>query len=218
MLLMLDARLGLDHRVRLIGVDLDQDALRFGQAFAANVPGYGNCQFLRHDVTGRLPFDDSSVDLVIAADVLEHLDDVAAVLVEVNRILRAEAHLVVSTPLADSLFKRTASALNRASRGRLYRSYYRGKGAELDPDGQPIMEPTAGHAHISEMRYADLLALLQSTGYNVAAEQLMPVMSGSAWFDEHPALLAGLLGLEAVHERLRRPSWAHGICLLLAKR
>jgi hypothetical protein len=43
-------------------------------------------------------------------------------------------------------------------------------------------------------------------------------MSGSAWFDEHPALLAGLLGLEALHMRLGFPSWAHGVCILLAKR
>jgi SAM-dependent methyltransferase len=217
MLLMLDARLELDSGVRLVGIDLDEDALSFGNAFAADVSGYANCEFLRHDVTEGLPFDDSSVDLAIAADVLEHLDDVGAVLAELRRVLRVEGHLVVSTPLADSLFKRTASALNVLTGGRLYRSYYQGKRAELGHDGQPIMEPTAGHAHISEMRYADLMALVRSTGFNVAAEELMPVMSGSAWFDEHPALLAGLLGLEAVHDRLRRPSWAHGVCLLLAK-
>jgi SAM-dependent methyltransferase len=214
---MLDARLGLDERVRLIGVDLDDAALGFGQAFAAEIPGYSNCHFVQHDVTDGLPFDDSSLDVVIAADVLEHLADVPPVLAEVHRVLRSDGHVVISTPLADSLFKRTASTLNRLTRGRIYRSYYRGKGAELDPDGQPIMEPAAGHEHISEMRYAELFVLAHSTGFRVEAEKLMPVMSGSAWFDEHPALLASLFGLEAVHERLRRPTWAHGICMFLAK-
>jgi SAM-dependent methyltransferase len=218
MLLMLDAQLELDQGVHLVGLDLDDDALGFGRAFAAEVPGYSNCQFLRHDVSERLPFTDGSVDVVVAADVLEHLADVAALLTEVHRVLRPEGHLVLSTPLAESLFKRTASTLNRLTQGRLYRPYYRGKGADLDRDGEPIMEPNAGYAHISEMRYAELSALLHAMGFAIADEELMPVMSGSAWFDEHPALLAGLLGLEAAHKRLGFRSWAHAVCLLLAKR
>jgi hypothetical protein len=79
------------------------------------------------------------------------------------------------------------------------------------------MEPNAGHAHISEMRYSELSQLLHTVGFAIADEELMPVMSGSAWFDEQPALLAGLLGLEAAHERLGFRSWAHAVCLLLAK-
>lgn len=43
----------------------------------------------------------------------------------------------------------------------------------------------------------------------------MQVMSGSEWFDTHLPLLAGLLMLEYVHEKLQRPSWAHSVVLRL---
>jgi hypothetical protein len=41
----------------------------------------------------------------------------------------------------------------------------------------------------------------------------MTVMSGSTWFDRHPVLLAGMLMLEGLHQRVRRPSWGHGVCI-----
>lgn len=44
------------------------------------------------------PFESDSFDWVVAEHVLEHLDDVVAVVEEVHRICRPEAHFVVEVP------------------------------------------------------------------------------------------------------------------------
>lgn len=79
------------------------------------------------------------------------------------------------------------------------------------------METSAGHDHISEMTLAQLTRLCDRAGLAVEEIELMSVMSGSRWFDRHSVLLAGMLVLEALHEKLRRPSWAHSVMLRLRK-
>lgn len=214
-LLMLHAFLGGPQDVRFHGVDLDDEGLAFGKAFADHVPSYANCRYTNADVASGLPFGDSEFDAVNLADVLEHLLDPLSALVEIRRVLKPGGTLVVSTPLKDTLFKRVAVRMNRLTHGRIYRSYYRGKQTELDSAGQPMMMTRAGLDHVAEMTLEELDATVRAAGYDVAEVELMSVMSGSAWFDEHPAVLAPLFLLEALHLRLRRPSWAHSACLRL---
>ena len=57
----------------------------------------------------------------------------------------------------------------------------------------------------------ELIEAGRQAGLRLAEVELMSVMSGSEWFDEHAFLLAGLMALEAVHRVLRRPSWAHAV-------
>ena len=215
-LLMLNAKLGCDQSVRMVGADLHSEALSYGRAFAMGVAGYENISFREADIEKPLPFEDDSFDAVNFADVLEHLERPVEVLGELRRITRPGGSIVVSTPLKDGLFKRLSEAANRMTRGRLFEAYYAGKHTELDSDGRPIMGQPAGHDHISEMTLAELHQAAGRVGLEVAETRLMPVMSGSSWFDAHPYLLAGLTTLEAVHETLRRPSWAHAVCLRLA--
>jgi SAM-dependent methyltransferase len=58
---------------------------------------------LRGDLT-RLPFPDGSLDLVLALDVLEHLDDDRAGLAEIARTLRPGARAVLAVPALQSLW------------------------------------------------------------------------------------------------------------------
>jgi SAM-dependent methyltransferase len=214
--LMLNARMGRDLGINYVGLDIDERAMQFGIDFAATIPGYQNCSFQVADLTAALPFQDQSFDVVLAADVIEHLPDVVGVLAELRRLLRVGGRLIISTPVEDSYFKTAATAANRLTRGRLNRSYYRGKGADLTADGHPIMDVHAGHDHISEMGYHQLLDAGRQAGLEVVNQRPMSVMSGSEWFDRHPFLLAALFGLEAIHERLGVPRWAHGICVEFA--
>ena len=200
-----------------VGVDLFDVAVEQATAFAQTIPGFANCSFQVADVSTGLPFDDASVNAVNLADVLEHLADPGAALAELWRIAAPGATLVVSTPLRDSVFKRLAAIANRSLRGRLYRAYYEGKGATLDEAGEPVMETSAGLDHVSEMTLPELIGVCEIAGFQVLDVELMTVMSGSRWLDRHEALLAGLLVLEAVHRRLRRPSWAHSVMLRLRK-
>ncbi len=214
-LFMLHSRLGKPQNVRMVGVNLDPNQLAFAEAFASSVDGYDNCHFEQADLSNRLPFDDRTFDVVALSDVLEHMTDPAAALRELMRVTRKGGLIVLSTPLKGSLFKRLAGLANAASGGRLYRGYYKGKGTTLDAAGKPVMEVHAGHDHVSEMSYKNLLSLVRSVGLEVRDHKLMQVMSGSRWFDRHPFVLSAMLLVEAVHGVLKRPSWAHSITLKL---
>lgn len=213
MIFMLHAALEGVEGVELFGVDLDEAGLEYALAFAERVPGYSNCTFESADVTIGLPFDDSWFSSVSIADVIEHLESPTSVLAELRRVTRPGGIVVVATPQRESLFKSMASGLNRVTRGRLYRHYYAGKETELDEHGQPVMEVNAGHDHISEMNLDELVRAGETAGLIADGVALMPVFSGSGWFDQRPLLLASALTLEAVHDRLHRKSWAHSVCV-----
>jgi SAM-dependent methyltransferase len=214
-LFMLNGVLGKPDGVEMVGVDLFEPAIRRANAFAHTIPGFSNCRFEVVDVSAGLPFEDETFDAINLADVLEHLVDPGSALRELRRVAKPGATIVISTPLKDSIFKRIAVVANRTLRGRLYGAYYRGKDTDLDREGRPVMETSAGHDHVSEMTLAQLTRLCGDAGLAVEEIELMSVMSGSRWFDQHAVLLAGTLILESLHEKLRRPSWAHSVMLRL---
>lgn len=216
-LFMLCSRLGKRSNFRLVGVNLDSVQLGFAQAFANSVSGYENCEFRFADLVKGLPFGSDEFDVVSISDVLEHMTDPHAALVELRRVTRPGGLIVLSTPLKDGLFKLLAKVANTATGGLLYRAYYRGKNTQLDERGRPIMSVRAGNDHVSEMNLRQLTNLAESAGLQVKEKHLMQIMSGSRWFDRHPFLLSALLFLEAVHGVLRRPSWAHSVTLVLQK-
>jgi len=53
---------------------------------------------LRHSVDEPLPFEDASFDGVVAKDLLEHVADPVAVVVEMLRVLRPGGRLFASSP------------------------------------------------------------------------------------------------------------------------
>jgi SAM-dependent methyltransferase len=217
-LLMLDAYLDHPSDLRLIGIDLSPDKIAFANHFASHIPRYGNCQFQVGDIEQGLEFDDGTFQVVNLADVLEHLEDPLACLVEIHRITAAGGTVVISTPQPKSIIKQISRIVDRLTEGRVSRRYYAGKAAALDEAGRPIMDVDAGHAHVSEMGPKDLTAIAEKAGFSISEIKPMTVMSGSAWFDRHPLLLAALLVLEAIHLRLGRPTWAHGVCYRLVRR
>jgi ubiquinone/menaquinone biosynthesis C-methylase UbiE len=86
------------------GVIADRLHRRFGEVVALDLPdaglradwrGYPGPRFL-HASAHRLPFDDDRFDLVVAAEVLEHLPDPVQGLAEMARVGRR--HLVLSVP------------------------------------------------------------------------------------------------------------------------
>ena len=212
---MLNAAVGKPRDIEMVGVDLFGTAIDHANAFACSIPGYANCSFQVADLAKGLPFEDSSFSVVNLADVLEHMVDPAAALRELIRVCRPGSMIVISTPLRESVYKRIARAANRLSGGGIYRRYYEGKGATLDESGEPLMATSAGHDHVSEMALAELVNLFREVDLAVERLELMSVMSGSEWFDGHPALLSGLLLIEALHEKLKRPSWAHAAMFAL---
>ena len=90
---------------RAIGIDPAAAALEAARRVAA-AEGVA-ASFVRADAA-ELPFAGDSADVVLAADLVEHLDDVtlARILGEARRVLREGGRLVIYTPSRSHLFER----------------------------------------------------------------------------------------------------------------
>ncbi len=86
-------------------VALDRDARELGtvagllaaMADAGEIPVAGAAAVLRGDA-GGLPFSDASFDVVIAAEILEHVRDDARMLGELTRVVRPGGVVAISVP------------------------------------------------------------------------------------------------------------------------
>jgi SAM-dependent methyltransferase len=56
-----------------------------------------------HGAAERLPFADATLDVVVVADVIEHIPDLSGCLAEVGRVLRPGGRLICVTPIRSSL-------------------------------------------------------------------------------------------------------------------
>jgi glycosyltransferase involved in cell wall biosynthesis/ubiquinone/menaquinone biosynthesis C-methylase UbiE len=79
----------------VIGVDLDANAVEFAtEKYASRIP---NIRFAAGSCSA-LPLADSSVDLVVSFETIEHHDEHEAMLAEIKRVLRPNGVLVISSP------------------------------------------------------------------------------------------------------------------------
>jgi SAM-dependent methyltransferase len=83
---------------RMVGADVSEDALAFCQSRRLT-------RLCRVDMTNfALPFKTGSVDLVLALDVIEHVEDDLRALRECHRILKSGGALVITVPAFMSLW------------------------------------------------------------------------------------------------------------------
>jgi 2-polyprenyl-3-methyl-5-hydroxy-6-metoxy-1,4-benzoquinol methylase len=75
----------------VIGIELDSDAARIARDVCEQVV-VGDVEQM------ELPFDDSSFDVILCGDLIEHLRDPGRFLARVRPLLREEGRLVLSTP------------------------------------------------------------------------------------------------------------------------
>ena len=87
------ADLGFGH-VR--GLDSSDEAIRFCAEKGFPV-------VTRGDAT-RLPFADETFDLVLATDIIEHVDDDSAAVAEMARVLRPGGHAILTVPTFQSIW------------------------------------------------------------------------------------------------------------------
>jgi ubiquinone/menaquinone biosynthesis C-methylase UbiE len=95
---------------RALGIDMMPTALRAASRVAQD-EGVNDARFTLGDVAS-LPVRSGSADVVLAADLTEHLDDATfqAMLAEAQRVLRGGGHLVLYTPEASHVFERLRDA------------------------------------------------------------------------------------------------------------
>lgn len=81
------------HAVEVIGVDIDSPTVeRARSKYKAN-----NLRFLQGSAT-VIPMGDSSVDLVVSFETIEHLTEQESMLCEIHRVLRPSGMLLISSP------------------------------------------------------------------------------------------------------------------------
>jgi ubiquinone/menaquinone biosynthesis C-methylase UbiE len=98
---------------RVVGVDLDEQAVEY----ARSRYGGDNIEFESMDVTA-LRFADESFDAVVSFEAIEHLEDGAAFLREVVRVLRPSGTFIVSTPNAARTTEHPANPFHRVEYAR----------------------------------------------------------------------------------------------------
>lgn len=81
---------------RVVGLDRSEEAIRFCES-----RGFGPVQ--RGDIRG-LPFEDSSFELVLATDVIEHVEEDTQAAAEIRRVLAPGGFALVTVPAFPSLW------------------------------------------------------------------------------------------------------------------
>lgn len=85
-----------DSCLQIIGVDVSDEAVSHARShFSA--PNLSYLQIERAEVA-PLPFPDSSFDVVISFQVIEHVDEVSAYLHEIERVLVPRGRVLIATP------------------------------------------------------------------------------------------------------------------------
>lgn len=82
------------HARSVKGVDIADDAIRHARATYGGVPGV---EFMRGDAA-QIPLPDSSIDVVVSFETIEHHDRQREMLGEIRRVLRPEGVLIMSSP------------------------------------------------------------------------------------------------------------------------
>jgi ubiquinone/menaquinone biosynthesis C-methylase UbiE len=97
----------LAHRLNgiLIGIDISRDYLLSAKIRTRDEkPTLGKIEFIHCDIT-HLPFRKDSIDLVVCASVLEHVNDLEGAVKEIKDSVRKRGSLIAGYPIETSLFK-----------------------------------------------------------------------------------------------------------------
>lgn len=177
------------------GVDVSEEALAFCRA--------RGLEKVRRGAAELLPFADDAFDLVTALDVLEHLDDDAAGLSEMRRVLRTDGRALLFVPAFMWLWGVQDDVSNHRRRYTLP-----GLRARVEAAGLAVERAT--YANVTF--FAPILAgrlLMRATGLRPASENNVNV-----------AALNGPLGRLFGAERhwLRRFNFPFGVSALLVAR
>jgi SAM-dependent methyltransferase len=80
------------------GLDISLEAVNYAGRLAAHKGVAARADFRVGDVT-RLPYEDESLDLVIASEIIEHMPDPEGVVEEITRVLKPGGRLILTMPV-----------------------------------------------------------------------------------------------------------------------
>jgi SAM-dependent methyltransferase len=164
------------------GIEIDPEERRRGAEHGIEAVEHFINAFDGNRMTARLPFEDESVDVVLAGEIIEHIVDTESFLREIRRVLRPGGAVVLSTPNILWWKHRVALLAGRYPDALDYRTRY----------GNDF-----GHVRIFAPKL--MRALLDETGFvdvHVVGKRLGPISS----LTRPPAPLAR--GLDRLADRL----------------
>lgn len=141
-----------------LGKALDKMGFDVWGISSEHEPIHGNPQIKVLNIeTEKFPFPDDYFDLIIFTEVLEHLVKTPLIaLREVNRVLKKDGHLVISTPNVSSLAKRLLLLVGR-------NIYYQVKDSYREQDGDKSLY----YRHNREYTMGELEKLLVDSGFKI---------------------------------------------------
>jgi 2-polyprenyl-3-methyl-5-hydroxy-6-metoxy-1,4-benzoquinol methylase len=148
---------------RIIAADFSHTALRFSRKNLKRAGALQYVSLIEGDVENPAFLADDSVDLIVAADIIEHVQSPSAFVAEMLRVCRPGGVMLVETPNTRYRRHRVVRILDLISRVLRLE-----KGRNLFPT-----DPSRGwdDYHISLLAWPELAALLRRTGWTVLREE-----------------------------------------------
>jgi SAM-dependent methyltransferase len=186
--------------VRWFGLDLDGEAISTACAFSRfreaerRLPPV---RFLRADLNA-VPFGDATMDVVLCAEVLEHMTNPRAAIAEMARILKPGGYAVITTPNSKNPLERLGSAIDTCCRGGLKKMFWSGQDAVTAPP----LAAAVGLGHVSVYPYKTWQGWLQAAGLPVIKKVRGPLIFGGPFFDRNRFVSGCLIALDPIMDRL----------------
>ena len=173
-------------------------------------------EFKHCDITKEMPFPADCFDYVLLMEVVEHLRNPYAVMPEINRIIKKDGSLILSTP----------NILNLKSRFRfLFEGAYEYfREPPLDQTKNP--KEAIFNLHIVPYRYNELEYLLAATGFKVkniltsiyegyGGCFIAPIIKFQAWQKERRSLKKGGIDYRRINKILLSKELLYGRHLII---
>lgn len=135
-----------DNGNEVWGVDLAKKALKKAEAFGIKT----KCA----DVEKEIPFEDSQFDVVVAAEIIEHLKDTDRFLEEIHRVLKPEGFLVLTTSNLVSLGRRMVYLLGKGGFHEASFNFPKNASGHLRYFNKSLLLDFLGHHHFEVVSFA----------------------------------------------------------------
>jgi len=138
-------------QVEWFGLDLNQREAAMGSArskYRVQERDMEAIHFMSGDIF-KLPFADSSIDILISSEVVEHLPEPLPALKEMQRVLKPGGYAMVTTPNPRNLPEMLGYALDKITFGGFKNFYWKGQ----DEVSAPKLSAEVGFGHVSVHPY-----------------------------------------------------------------